>query len=226
MQTEGRQAQAKDDGMAVLAAGTGGTFYHNSNDLERGFRELGMVPETMYVLGFTPSDVVADGRFHSLKVRLATGKHDSLQARLGYAAPTANAAPVSPSKLDSEVMAVDTITDLPAGFSWEQRPGRPGVTMVAHLDIGSLHFETRHDRRGQKLTLVEVLLDSHGGFVTGKRSELELNFTQATFTRLAKTGLSVVMTLEAPPGSYSVRAVAQDALEGKLAAAGETVQIK
>jgi hypothetical protein len=43
---------------------------------------------------------------------------------------------------------------------------------------------------------------------------------------LAKTGLSVVMTLEAPPGSYSVRAVAQDALEGKLAAAGETVQIK
>ena len=226
--TASKQAQAKDDGMAVLAVGTGGTFYHNSNDLERGFRELGMVPETMYVLGFAPSGVAADGRFHSLKVRLATGKHYSVQARLGYTAPPANAAaPVSPpSRLDRELMASDTITDLPAGFLWEQRAGPPSVTMVAHLDIGRLHFETRRDRRGQALTLVGVLLDSHGGFVTGKRSELELNFTEATFARLAKTGLSVVMTLEAPPGSYSVRAVAQDALEGKLAAAGETVQIK
>jgi VWFA-related protein len=226
--TEGRQAQAKDDGMAVLAAGTGGAFYHNSNDLERGFRELGMAPETMYVLGFAPSGVVADGRFHSLKVRLTAGKHYSLQARLGYTAPPANAAaPGSPpSKLDSEAMAADTMADLPAGFSWEQRAGPPSVTMVAHLDIGRLHFEARQDRRGQKLTVLGVLLDSRGVFVTGKRSELELNFTEATFARLAKTGLSVAMTLEAPPGSYSVRAVAQDALEGKLAAAGGTVQIK
>ena len=227
-QTAGRQEQAKDDGMAVLAAGTGGTFYHNSNDLERGFRELGMVPETMYVLSFAPTGVVADGRFHGLKVRLAAGKRYSLQARLGYTAPSANAAApvVPPSRLDSEVMASDTVMDLPVAFSWEQRPGPSGVTMIAHLDISRLHFETRQDRRGQTLTVVAVLLDSHGVFVTGKRSELELNFTEATFARLAKTGLSIVMTLEAPSGSYSVRALAQDALEGKLAAAGETVQIK
>jgi VWFA-related protein len=228
MQTEGRQAQAKDDGMAVLAAGTGGTFYHNSNDLERGFRELGMVPETMYLLSFTPSGVLADGRFHSLKVRLAAGKRYSLQARLGYTAPSANAAaPVSPpTKLDSEVMASDTIADLPAVLTWEQRAGPPGLTMVAHLDIGRLHFESGQDRRAKKLTLVAVLLDSRGAFVTGKRSELELSFTEATFAQLAKTGLSVVMTLEAPPGSYSVRALVQDALEDKMTAAGGAVEVK
>ena len=60
---EGRQEEAKDDGMAVLAAGTGGTFYHNSNDLVRGFRELGMMPETMYVLGFAPSAWLPTGVF-------------------------------------------------------------------------------------------------------------------------------------------------------------------
>ena len=225
---EGRQEEAKDDGMAVLAAGTGGTFFHNSDDLVRGFRELGMLPETMYVLGFAPSGVAADGRFHGLKVRLAAGKRYSLQARLGYAAPSANAAAsVSPpSKLDSEVAASDTIADLPAGFTWEQRPGPPGITMVAHLDIGRLHFETRQNRRWQKLTLVGVLLDARGGVVTGKRSELELNFTEATFSQLAKSGQVVSMTLQAPPGSYSVRAVAQDALEGKLTAAGGAVEIK
>ena len=214
--------------MAVLASGTGGTFYHNNNDLARGFRELGMVPETMYVLGFSPSGVAADGRFHSLKVRLAAGQRYSLQARLGYAASSANAAaPVSPpSKLDSEAMASDTIADLPVRFTWEQWAGPPGITMVAHLDFDRLHFETRQDRRRQKLTLVGVLLDSRGGFVTGKRSELDLNLTDATFARYAKAGFTVSMTLQAPPGSYSVRGVVEDALDGKLTAAGGAVEIR
>jgi len=123
-------------------------------------------------------------------------------------------------------MASDTITDLPAWFTWEQWAGPPGITMVAHLDFNRLRFETSQDRRKQKLTIVAVLLDSRGGFVTGKRGELELNFTEATFAQLAKTGYTAAMTLKAPPGAYSVRAVAQDALEGKVAAAGAAVQVK
>jgi hypothetical protein len=214
--------------MEVLASGTGGTFYHNYNDLARGFRELGMVPETMYVLGFSPSGVAADGRFHSLKVRLAASKRYSLQARLGYAASSANAAAPSspPSKLDSEAMASDTIADLPVRFTWEQWKGPPGITMVAHLDFNRLHFETRQGRRGQKLTLVGVLRDSRGGFVTGKRSELYLNLTDATIARFAKAGFTASMTLPAPPGSYSVRGVVEDALDGKLTAAGGAVEIR
>ena len=225
---EGRQAQAKDDGMAVLAAGTGGAFYHNSNDLARGFRELGMVPETLYVLSFTPSGGAADGRFHSLKVRLTGSKKYSVQARLGYTAPSANApAPAPPpTRLDSEALASDILTDLPASFTWEQRAGPPSITIVGRLDIGRLHFDNKKDRRQQKLTLVGVLLDAQGRVVAGKRSELELNFTEATFARLAKTGAAVSMTLEAPPGNYTVRAVAQDALDGKLAATGGAAEIK
>jgi hypothetical protein len=52
--------EEKNDGMAELADGTGGSFYHNSNDLLQGFRELGMAPETMYVPGFAPSDEATD----------------------------------------------------------------------------------------------------------------------------------------------------------------------
>jgi hypothetical protein len=123
-------------------------------------------------------------------------------------------------------MAADTVTELPAWFTWEQWAGPPGITMVAHLDVNRLHFETRQDRRTERLTIVVVLLDSQGSFVTGKRSELELNFTEATFAQLATTGYTAAMTLKAPPGAYTVRAVAQDSLEGKLAAASDAVQIK
>jgi VWFA-related protein len=223
-----RVVDAPNNAMAVLASGTGGTFYHNNNDLALGFRRLGMVPEIMYVLSFSPSGVAADGRFHSLKVRLAADKRYSLEARLGYAASSADAAAAvaPPSKLDSEVMASDTITDLPVRFSWEQWAGPPGITMVAHLDLDRLHFETRQGRRAQKLALVGVLLDSRGGFVTGKRSDLDLNLTDATFAQLAKAGFTVSMTLEAPPGSYAVRGVVEDALEGKLTAASGAVEVR
>ena len=88
-----------------------------------------------------------------------------------------------------------------------------------------MRSDTSQGRRTQKLTIVAVLLDSRGSFVAGKRSELELNFTEATFAQLAKTGYTAAMTLQAPPGTYSVRALAQDALEGKLSAAGGTVQV-
>jgi hypothetical protein len=123
-------------------------------------------------------------------------------------------------------MASDTVTTLPVFFTWEQWEGPPGITMIAHLDIGRMHFETRQNRRAQKLTIVGALLDSGGSFVAGKRCDLELNFKDATFEQFAKTGFTAAMTIKAPPGSYSVRAVAQDGLDGKLAGASGVVQVK
>jgi hypothetical protein len=123
-------------------------------------------------------------------------------------------------------MASDTIADLPASFTWEQWKGRVGITTIVHLDIGRLHFKPWEDRRTQKLTIVAVVLDKDGGFVAGQRSELQLSFRDATFRELSKTGFTTAITVKAPPGSYRVRAVALDALEGKLSAASGAVEIK
>src|ERR1035438_2424275 len=61
-----------------------------------------------------------------------------------------------------------------------------------------------------------------GNFVKGKRSDFELNLTEATFAQLVKTSFTASLTLETPPGSYSVRAVMEDGLDRKLTAASET----
>ena len=82
------EAASRSEVMADLAYSTGGTFFHNSNDLEEGFRRTADAPEYIYVLGFTPQKL--DGRFHKLKVTLApqasAGKKLDLQARPGYVA--------------------------------------------------------------------------------------------------------------------------------------------
>ena len=69
--------------MSELADGTGGTYFHNSNDLEGGFKNLTQAPEYVYLLEFSPEKVKRDGTYHPLKVKVNRGGL-TLQARRGY----------------------------------------------------------------------------------------------------------------------------------------------
>jgi VWFA-related protein len=75
-----------ESSMASLTDGTGGTFFHNRNDLGTGLVGLTSVPECVYLLEFSPSNVKPDGTYHHLKVEV---NRDGVQveARRGYYAP-------------------------------------------------------------------------------------------------------------------------------------------
>jgi len=72
--------------MAELADGTGGTYFHNSNDLEGGFKSLTQAPEYVYLLTFSPEQVKPDSTYHPLKVKVEKGGL-RVQARQGYFVP-------------------------------------------------------------------------------------------------------------------------------------------
>jgi VWFA-related protein len=72
--------------MAELGDGTGGTFFHNGNELDAGFKGLIEAPEIVYVLELPLDHVKPDGRYHSLKVRVDR-EGVQLQARRGYLVP-------------------------------------------------------------------------------------------------------------------------------------------
>jgi VWFA-related protein len=68
--------------LGELADGTGGTYFHGSNDLEGGLHQLMEGPEYLYVLEFSLDGVKHDGAYHMLSVRVTQpGLH--LQARHG-----------------------------------------------------------------------------------------------------------------------------------------------
>jgi VWFA-related protein len=74
------------DVMAELADGTGGTYFHNNNDLATGFSRLLSEPTYLYLLTFSPVNLKPNGRYHELKVKV--NQHGLwLQARRGYSAP-------------------------------------------------------------------------------------------------------------------------------------------
>lgn len=77
-----------EDVMAELADGTGGTFFHNSNDLGEGFRNLAAAPEFVYLLEMSLQGVKPNGNFHRLNVKVGQAGL-KVQARRGYIAPKA-----------------------------------------------------------------------------------------------------------------------------------------
>jgi len=72
--------------MASLTDGTGGTFFHNRNDLGAGLVGLTEVPECVYLLEFSPDNAKPDGTYHHLKVKVDRDGVQ-VQARRGYFAP-------------------------------------------------------------------------------------------------------------------------------------------
>ena len=75
-----------ENSMGELADGTGGTFFHNSNDLDAGFKRLTDAPETVYLLELSLDNIKMDGSYHRLKVKLDRNDLD-LNARHGYFTP-------------------------------------------------------------------------------------------------------------------------------------------
>jgi len=78
--------QAGENAMAELSNGTGGTFFHDNNDLADGLKSLAAAPEYVYLLGISLRDVKSNGTFHQLKVKVNKPGVD-VQARRGYFAP-------------------------------------------------------------------------------------------------------------------------------------------
>ena len=85
-QSRRESLELSENVMAEFADGTGGTYFHNNNDLAGGLQNLTAAPEYVYLLEFSLEHVKPDGAYHRLKVKV---DRDGLQlkARRGYFAP-------------------------------------------------------------------------------------------------------------------------------------------
>lgn len=226
--TIGSRNDAVNEAMQEFAAGTGGLFFHNSNDLAGGFAQLAAVPETTYLIAIRPDTEGAAGKYRKLKVRLTAKSSDYVQTRPGYFAPAnapsteAQGRPLDEQVLGSEVLAAIPIQLTPR-LGKTQR-GDPVVSLLIHVDLTSLKFAQREDRYVQTLSFVGALLDPSGKMVAAKEGAMDFALKDATLARLTASGVNAGLNLPAPPGPYRVRVVVQDA-DGKLAALNQTVEI-
>ena len=216
------EESVKSQLLEELADGTGGTRFENRNDLDRGLRLAAAEPELSYVLGFTPQDLKFDGKYHQLKVTLAGGQKWTLQARHGYFAPRKADSPEQAveQEVDEAVYSQEELRQLPLECQTQVFKTETGshLTVIARIDARSLKFVKVEDRNSDQLKIVMALFDNHGGFLSGKERNLNLQLKDATLTAIDKTGIRVKFEFEVPPGTFTLRVVARDSEGAQLGA--------
>ncbi len=218
-------ASANDEVMADLAAATGGTFFHNGNDLGKGFDMISAQPDFIYVLGFSPQNLKMDNNFHALKVTLTTGGYQ-LQARRGYFVrqPAAEPADREKEELGEALFSRAEIHDLPIElFAQFFRVGdKIRITTFARVDVKLLRLRKEDGRNTNKLTFVGGIFDRNGNFVTSVETSVTLRLKDETLETPPKSGVLFKSHVDVAPGNYVVRMLARDS-EGQMMSAQNSV---
>jgi VWFA-related protein len=213
-----------------FAAGTGGTFFHNSNDLKSGLLRAGAAPEVSYVLGFSPQNQKLDGIYHVLKVKLTGKQKYSIQARKGYYAPKKLNDPQEQAKTEIQeaVFSQDEMKDVPFDLQTQYfKSDQPGahLSVVSHIDVKGLHFRKAEGRNWDELIVATVIFDENGNYVAGGEKILEMRLLDKTYERLSHTGLTMKSSFDVKPGKYVVRQVIRDSEGAQMAAKNGSVVI-
>src|SRR6266851_4947902 len=221
---------AQDDVMAQLADGTGGTFFHNRNDVDEAMREAGAAPALSYLLGFSPQNLKIDGRYHALKVSLTNREKFKIQARHGYFAPRSIADPAEATKeeIREALFSQEEIRDLPIELQtqfFKKDEAEARLAVLTHLDVKGIRFKKAEGRNNDKLTIVTGIFDENGNYITGGEKIIEMKLRDTTYDRLSRSGFTVKSSFDIKPGTYLVRLVVRDNEGAQMAARNGAVVI-
>ena len=229
-QYERGAATQADDLLAELADGTGGTFFHNDNDLKEGLNIIAARPEYVYVLGFSPQELKYDGAYHGLKVTVKNSANLTLQARRGYWAPrhAVDSAEAAQEEIQETVFSREEVQAIPLDVQTEffkSGDEKFELTVTAQLDVKGLRFNKAQDRNDDTLTVVAGLFDPNGNYIAGVEKVVELHLRDQTLATFQNAGINVKENFNVAPGRYLVRVVVRDSGGKTITARNGGVQI-
>lgn len=216
--------------LGEFADGTGGTAFHNNNDLREGFQRTGASPEFMYVLAFSPQNLRYDGAYHSLKVTAKDTRGVTLQARHGYYAPKHAADPAEDAREEIRValFSREEMLDIPVDLQTQFfKPSQTSakLAVLARVDLKHLRFKKSEGRNRNTLSVVSAVFDRNGVLVSAMQKDVEMKLRDETFEARIAAGLALKTSFDVPPGTYVVRVVVRDSEGQTMAARNRVVEI-
>ena len=183
-----------------ITNGTGGHYFKDSNDLA-GAMQMATDPEASYQVAFHAAD--PDGKFHTLKIRFLARRGEDLQYRPGYFSPDPKKQTSARAGMDDAVFSKEALREIPTSVALstaDLKDGSLPISVKVSVDLKNVEFTRLNGRHMQQIVFLTTLLDSKGGFVTGKESIMDMALTDEKLASMRNDGLKAVTTLNAPPG--------------------------
>jgi hypothetical protein len=215
--------QASQGTMEEVAAHTGGKAYMNQNEIKDGITLAVSDDQASYSVGYYPENKKWDGKYRSLKVKVATGD-TRLRYRKGFYA-------VDPEQPKNANFEHDVAAALAIGapatqvsFMAQAKPTDPGKMRIVFLV--DAHTLTAEDAGGGKKMNVILYAGVYGtdGKNMGTRSlKVDRTFDAATYQQLLEKGMMVPLDMDMPAGSQQLRLAVLDNKTGFIGTASGTV---
>lgn len=222
-------ARIQEGILAELAEGTGGLFFHSSNDLNAGIRRTSGRAEYSYVLGFAPKVSRTGDAYHRLKVTLVNRRDLTVQARRGYMtiAPSADPTATAQKQIEAAMFSGEEFLEIPIQLNTEFFTGvdqQSRLTASVRLDLRRLPFRKVEGRNRDDLLVYAAIFDRNGNYVAGNGKTIEMRLRNETLDTYGSS-FNLKTDFDLKSGKYLLRVIVQDS-EGQLrSSAHKPVQI-
>jgi len=202
---------ASQDTMATMASATGGRMFTGSNDLGPAFTQVQLDTAAYYLLGYSSTNTVLDGRFRRVQVRV-TREGLRVEARSGYYAERDFAhtgRQERETQLEERVLGGSVPSQLALGVttSW-QREGADSFRVPITI---STPWSQDGPQEEDLLDVLAVVEDEQGRVIARARETLDVPSAASESRRLA---YETVVTL--PAGQFLVKAVMRENRGGQM----------
>jgi VWFA-related protein len=212
--------------LAEFTDGTGGTFFHNNNDLTEGLHRIASPPEFVYQLGFSPQDLRENGKYHQLTVKIVGVNKLSVSARRGYFAPNhlANPKQIETTELEDALYSQVEIHDLPIQMQTQTiRGDKPTakLNVLTLVDLDALLHRQADGKNTNDLRIVAAVFDGNGKYLGAIDRKVAVHWSDDDAGTQTATTFSFLLD----PGPYLVRMVVRDSESQRLSAQAAVVEI-
>jgi VWFA-related protein len=211
--------------LSEFADGTGGTFFHNNNDLTGGLRRIASPPEFVYQLGFSPQDLQENGKYHQLSVKIVGVNKLSVSARRGYFAPNhLDPKQIETTELDDALYSQTEIHDLPIQIQTQTiRGDKPTakLNVLTLVDLDALPHRQADGKNTNELRIVAAVFDRNGKYLGAINRKVAVHWSDDDAGTQTATTFSFLLD----PGPYLVRMVVRDSESQRLSAQAAIVEI-
>src|SRR6266446_2348862 len=208
----------KEESLTKVADETGGRAFLKTNDFDRAIVESVRDSSTFYQVGYYPSHKQWDGKFHTIKVKVA-GDGLAVRHRRGYYATDPEKWRKDGAGEMKAAMEKNSIASTGVLFYARAMPpsANADVKVEFLVDPHTITFETQSENlRYCNLEFQVQAFTPEGKMVKAQVQQAEAPLKQDTYDRIQKNGLPMPVSIKLAPGQYMLHLGVRDNRTGQF----------
>jgi VWFA-related protein len=207
------------DSMIMIANGTGGHAFYNTNDITGSIRKAIDDSVASYTLAYYPTNNNWDYSFRSIAVKTSR-KGLQLRYRTGYyAIPDSNDGNgMRDQRISDAIRSPIQLMDLGLEVRADLAPSSDGreVTVQVRIDPAQMHFEKSGERWTDSIDVVWAGISADGRVLDKDADRIALHPEQNEYDEIQRTGLSFTEHIRLQNRPAEIRLVVRDAGTGAI----------